>query len=77
MNLESYSNHDTTATRMAVRNTKVVLDRQAKRNRSKISLLQVMLAAMVLVTIAGLYITSPQHNFEECAGTDVPRHCVD
>ena len=75
MNLESYSNHDTTATRMAVRNTKVVLDRQAKRNRSKISLLQVMVAAMVLVTIAGLYITSP--NSVECSNSDVPRHCVD
>lgn len=77
MNIESYSNHDTAATRMAARNTKVVLERQAQRNCSRITLTKVMIAAVTLVLLMGLYVTAPQHNLQECSGQDVPAHCVD
>jgi hypothetical protein len=77
MNVESYSNHDTVATRMAARNTQIVLERQAQRKRQNRFLKRILIAAFITITVAGLYLTAPQHNLQECAGTDVPAHCVD
>lgn len=77
MNLESYNNHDTARTVLASKNRAAVLTKHAKRARSNISLKKVAMVALVAVMLLGLYVTAPQHKFEECRGTDVPSHCVD
>jgi hypothetical protein len=38
---------------------------------------RIIIAALLLLLMLGLWYTSPERLFPECRGTSVPRYCVD
>lgn len=45
-----------------------------KRSFKLVTLLKV---AAVIIVLTALWSTRPDRVFQDCSGTDVPRHCVD
>lgn len=46
-------------------------------SRTKHNLVMFSWGVAIALILVSMWLTSPRHNFEECKGSDVPRHCVD